>query len=251
MNSTSACIAEIVDCSQNEKFCDVNADCLLLEFGTKLEHFCRCKIGWAGNGLHCGVDSDSDGWPDQPLNCTDLHCSRDNCVDLPNAGQEDADNDKIGDVCDKDSDGDSVLNLKDNCPFVFNDRQKDSDRDGIGDACDNCPMLENRQQLDNDNDGLGNECDEDIDNDGIPNKMDNCPLHPNSDQLDLDKDGIGDECDNCPNISNPLQEDHDADRLGNACDSEIDGDSDGIQDSEDNCPMVCNPDQLDTDQDAK
>jgi hypothetical protein len=34
-----------------------------------------------------------------------------------------------------DSDGDGILNAKDNCPAVANKDQKDSDGDGIGDAC--------------------------------------------------------------------------------------------------------------------
>lgn len=44
----------------------------------------------------CGPDSDLDGWPDFSLNCSDIRCKQDNCVYVPNSGQEDADSDGIG-----------------------------------------------------------------------------------------------------------------------------------------------------------
>ena len=40
-----------------------------------------------GSGLLCGVDTDHDGAPDQPLDCPDRSCRQDNCPDKPNAGQ--------------------------------------------------------------------------------------------------------------------------------------------------------------------
>lgn len=59
---------------------------------------CICKIGFGGDGLSCSPDSDLDGWPDQGLNCSEnsLRCKSDNCIFIPNSGQEDADNDGIG-----------------------------------------------------------------------------------------------------------------------------------------------------------
>ena len=44
---------------------------------------------------------------------------------------------------------------------------------------------------------------------------------------DKDGDGISDDSDNCPTVSNPLQEDADGDGIGDACDSCTDVDDDG------------------------
>jgi hypothetical protein len=57
-----------------------------------------------------------------------------------------------------DSDGDSVLNIDDNCPVVANTPQTDQDHDGVGDVCDNCPTVANPDQADTDGNGVGNAC---------------------------------------------------------------------------------------------
>ncbi|XP_055847423.1 cartilage oligomeric matrix protein isoform X2 [Episyrphus balteatus] len=246
-NSTFGCFP-VTDMCPDGTICHKNAQC---KYTGSFQYGCKCNVGWAGDGFICGRDRDLDGWPDFQLSCFDVKCKSDNCPNIPNSGQEDADRDSIGDACDNDADGDMEENDKDNCPFKYNPDQKDSDHDGLGDACDNCPYVPNRRQTDSDGDGVGDDCDDDVDKDGILNKYDNCPTVPNPNQLDIDNDGIGDVCDNCATIPNPSQEDRDSDLVGDACDSDIDGDDDGRQDSEDNCPMVSNPDQLDTDGDGK
>lgn len=93
---------------------------------------------------------------------------------------------------------------------------------------------------------------------GIDCVLDNCPNVFNPDQADHDGDGVGDACDNCPREPNPSQEDSDRDGVGNVCDNckatpnpdQIDGDLDGIGDACDNCPTVFNPGQEDVDGDG-
>nr|CAD7202755.1 unnamed protein product [Timema douglasi] len=213
-----------------------------------------CKIGWAGNGQVCGPDRDLDGWPDHDLGCSDPKCRKDNCVGIPNSGQEDADGNGVGDICDPDADCDGIPNDPDNCPLVANPDQLDTDEDGAdkqGDACDNCPTVPNFDQGDVDKDGIGDACDPDMDDDGVENHVDNCPRRYNPDQRDSDRDGLGDVCDNCPRVPNTNQVDSDNDLVGDACDTDLDRDRDGVQDSDDNCPNMANSDQLDTDNDGR
>uniref|UniRef100_A0A669BF95 Si:ch211-43f4.1 n=1 Tax=Oreochromis niloticus TaxID=8128 RepID=A0A669BF95_ORENI len=223
--------------------CHASAECIVHREGT-IE--CQCGVGWAGNGYVCGPDTDIDGFPDEKLDCPDSNCNKDNCLTVPNSGQEDADSDGIGDACDEDADGDGILNTQDNCVLVPNVDQRNIDEDDFGDACDNCPAVKNNDQKDTDVDKYGDECDDDIDGDGIPNHLDNCKRVPNADQKDRDGDKVGDACDSCPYDPNPDQMDADNDLIGDPF-----NDGDGHQDSRDNCPAVINSSQLDTDKDGK
>ena len=115
----------------------------------------------------------------------------DNCDFAPNPGQENADADHEGDVCD-------------NCPNTPND-QADADGDGRGDTCDNCSSTPNPGQENADGDLSGDVCD-------------NCVAIPNTSQADGDQDGVGNACDNCPTDPNPDQADGDGDGIGDVCD---------------------------------
>ena len=81
---------------------------------------------------------------------------------------------------------------------------RDTDGDGIVDDKDNCPTTANPDQADGDGDGFGDKCD-------------GCPTLPTATNHDEDHDSVGDECDRCPNVPD-FQDDGDLDGIGDACD---------------------------------
>jgi hypothetical protein len=94
--------------------------------------------------------------------CTDDTCSGGVCIGHPWCVDADPCTvdtcDESAHTCTHvDTDGDAVC--PDNCPDVANPDQADADHDSLGDACDNCPLVANPDQADSDLDGQGDPCD--------------------------------------------------------------------------------------------
>ncbi len=125
-----------------------------------------------------------------------------------------------------DTDGDGVVDSKDECPTVAGLEQfngcPDSDMDGIQDSKDDCPNVYGPAET--------NGC-PDSDGDSVLDKDDKCPQTAGLVALmgcpDADNDGVADADDKCPNEAGP------ASRQG--CPVK-DRDNDGVEDAMDKCP---------------
>jgi len=113
------------------------------------------------------VDSDHDGIPD----------AADDCPNVPDQGQADANQDGIGDACE-----DAAPSAPPGAATAdARGGAQDRDRDGIQDQADDCPDVPDHGQADLDGDGVGDACDMDQDGDGVPDvalagaARDDCP----------------------------------------------------------------------------
>jgi nitrous oxidase accessory protein NosD len=102
-----------------------------------------CHVTGEGNywSDYTGSDNDSNGIGDTPY-----YIDGDESEDIYPLMQS------------SDTDGDSVLDIVDNCLFSYNPDQVDTDFDFIGDSCDNCVFVFNPDQADSNDDGVGDAC---------------------------------------------------------------------------------------------
>ncbi|MFT7620894.1 MAG: hypothetical protein ACI9WU_000053 [Myxococcota bacterium] len=128
--ATSGCTVYFADsdadqfglCSDNKCLCEKAAPYVLTECDPD-ESDCKDTVAEVNPDAYeeCdGVVNDCDAQTDEPT------------IEAPS----DLDDDGIRDECDPDDDGDTVLDVADNCPVDANQDQSDHDDDGVGDECD-------------------------------------------------------------------------------------------------------------------
>lgn len=70
-NKSIGCHSHPTECPDGS-LCNPNAFCIKRK--GFVNYLCQCKIGWAGDGKVCGIDSDLDGFCDFDLVCKDRRC---------------------------------------------------------------------------------------------------------------------------------------------------------------------------------
>ncbi|HIA02769.1 MAG TPA: hypothetical protein EYN66_12820, partial [Myxococcales bacterium] len=158
-----------------------------------------CMVGSTGftfDELLKEVHSNDSSYVTYPLYFCELPKDEPTCVPLRF-------NEFTGQITELDLDGDGLVGDKDNCPTVFNpprpmDKggQPDADGDKVGDQCDVCPFNADMDSCSSVDPG-------DLDADGIENVLDNCPQVSNPGQENADGDHRGDACDDCPEEADP------------------------------------------------
>lgn len=137
-----------------------------------------------------------------------------------------------------DGDGDTVLDVYDDCPDTptgaWVDEKgcpKDTDDDGVYDGTDRCPGTRFGTRVDE----YG--CGVDSDGDGVFDGLDLCPNTPGCAHVDArgcpkdtDGDGVANGCDACPGTASGTPVD------SNGCASDLDADGDTVPDARDRCP---------------
>ncbi len=136
---------------------------------------------------------------------------------------------------DADTDGDGVVDSKDQCPetpaeVLVDDFgcPLDADGDGVPDYLDKCPNSEPGMEVDESG------CTIDSDGDGVPDRIDKCPNTAKGQKVnelgcpDSDGDGVYDNNDKCTDTPKGAPVDADG------CPKDSDGD--GVPDYKDECP---------------
>ncbi len=147
------------------------------------------RIGFDCDGNDVADEDEIAG--DPSMDCND-NAVLDSC-EITDQVVSDCNSNSVPDECELDSDGDTIIDVCDNCPLDGNLDQADTDGDGAGDVCDLCP---NDPLDDRDGDGA---CDSDEQCPNDPNKLNPGECGCGVTDTDSDGDTVADCNDQCPN----------------------------------------------------